>query len=102
MPDSKTGRMSSEELENVKRWMTRKGALQSCPICAVNEWSIGEVLTLAQGLIPGGPVQLGTGYPAVVLFCTNCAFMRWHNAYAVGVIPPATQTQLSVPQREEG
>jgi hypothetical protein len=85
-PPGKT--LTLEQMTHIQRWMAEKQANQHCPACLFQQWTIGESLVLEHVYIPRGGIVLGGGYPAVVLFCNRCGFMRLHNAIAVGIVEP--------------
>jgi hypothetical protein len=83
------GNLTTEELEAAKKWFLENAALQPCPICRNQNWSIGNMLVMAPKFSAGAFI-IGPGYPLVVVFCGRCTFVRFHSAIAMGLLPPET------------
>jgi hypothetical protein len=49
-----------------------------CPVCENTHWITGEGGVI-HSFREGGDVVLSKGYPAVVLICGNCGFIRLHS-----------------------
>lgn len=95
MPDSE-GKLSPDEVLMIQHWMTEKQATTPCPLCGNRTWAISDRLVFTP-LYGARTVLLGGGFPAVLIFCNRCAFMRWHSAVAIGLVPgeesPATKQE---------
>ena len=83
----KQGKLSQEEKQRIRDWLVAREAKQPCPICGHNQWAIGDTLALAQQYVREGGLMIGAGYPAAVVLCQRCTFMRWHSAIAIGLVP---------------
>jgi len=90
MAEMRNDKLSAEEMEKVTAWLFEHHAAQPCPACLHPQWTVGDLLVLSQTFNRHGPLPLGVGYPAVVIFCNRCGFMRFHSAYAMGLMPPTS------------
>jgi hypothetical protein len=96
--------LTKEEHQKVIDWLSEKKAANTkCPMCEFDSWGIGSSLVLQPVYVPGG-FPMGSGYPAVIVFCNRCAYIRLHNANAIGIVttPPKEQAHAEEqPQSEE-
>ncbi len=86
MPPDKQ-KLTDEERRKADEWLKiHCKASLSCPVCGQTDFQLQQTL----GIVPlfgGGATMLGSGYPALVMVCTNCAHMMLFNAIMAGVIP---------------
>jgi hypothetical protein len=82
--------LTSAELEKAKAWLEQRQAQQPCPICTNPEWSLSNHFGFAPlySIWPGGTgqVHVAAGYPAIVVICKRCGFLRMHNAIMMGLV----------------
>jgi predicted nucleic-acid-binding Zn-ribbon protein len=70
------------ERDAALKWLSEKWTEpRRCPICATEEWEIGDVSQL--------PLYGVTNrmYPVIPVICKNCAYTILFQAIAVGAIP---------------
>ena len=60
--------------------------LMSCPVCHQSKWFVGEYFVRIEGFART-QVQ-GVFYPAVIMVCEVCGFVRLHAAVTVGQLSP--------------
>jgi hypothetical protein len=63
----------------------RKGLGGECPCCRQSSWAPGESTYLVQALDSSGSVEVGRGFHAAAIICTNCGFIRLHHTDFLGV-----------------
>lgn len=84
MPDA-NGKLTDDEKEKIKQFLTERNALKPCEACGEPRWTLGDHIISANihtggGLTVGGPL-----YPQVQLICENCFNTRLHMAVPIGV-----------------
>lgn len=76
--------MNDEDRKRIADALTAKGAMHPCPRCGRGQFSVAgygaPVITLELG---GGPL-LGTPN-SVAVVCTNCGYIAFHSASALGI-----------------
>jgi predicted nucleic-acid-binding Zn-ribbon protein len=83
---SDEGRLTSEDLNRVKRWLVENEAIRPCPACAFNEWAVEEQLAMTPTFMSGGVFGFGAGFPAVAVVCKRCGYFRFHSAVMIGIV----------------
>ena len=80
-------KLTGEELQKIDDWI--KAHCKEpfhCQFCGQSEFQVQATA----GIVPlfgGGVTMLGSGYPAVVVICSNCGNMLFLNAVTIGVVP---------------
>ena len=83
MPD-RDGLLSEEERKAAIEWMTTNKAIKPCPACDFQQWNIGDRVGLIS--ISASMFAVGAGYPAILVFCARCGYMRIHSAIMMGIL----------------
>ena len=73
------------ELEKLRAAASEKGLVGGCPFCLQRSWAPGESTYLVQALDSSGSVEVGRGFHAAAIICTNCGFIRLHHTDYLGV-----------------
>jgi hypothetical protein len=60
--------------------LARKGADRPCPACNRKDWGVGKGTVLIQALEPSGHFIAGRGVETIVVYCSNCGYLRLHAA----------------------
>lgn len=76
-------KLSDQETETASKWLAEKVGDIRCPVCAHEEWTLGDLMARLYSRIPSG-----ISYPVVVLICEHCAYTLTFNAMAMGIEPP--------------
>jgi hypothetical protein len=70
-----------------------KHADRACPACGSSSWEVGEDLFLMPALDPAGRLVNGRGVEVVLVYCTDCGFLRPHAAgQLLGGLPRPADT----------
>jgi hypothetical protein len=92
---TKEGKLTQEDRDKANKWLTERGALTACEACKKQAWKGSPNLVMAPAYVPGGALVPPIVYPAVMLICTNCGFLRMHSAVVMGILPPDDEKQSS-------
>jgi hypothetical protein len=84
----KDGKLSKSDRDAVARFLDQKKAQPECPSCGTKQWEIASHLVEMGAYVGNAPRPQKIVLPAVVLMCTNCAFMRLHSAVLAGIVEP--------------
>ena len=84
---AKDEKLTKADVEKAKAWLLKHGATEPCPFCHNTNWSIPDILVFAPQHTKEG-VSLGSGIPCVAVYCSQCAFIRFHSAVLIGIIEP--------------
>lgn len=87
MSDSNPTTLTEEQKDAAIKWLTDKKSTAVCPMCQNPNWVIADSLTINPMFAQATGITLAAGYPAVVVVCNNCAFLRFHSAVAMGIVP---------------
>jgi len=80
--------MEKEEKEKIIKKLTEKEALQPCPRCRRNSFTLIDgyfnqtIQNNFQGLVIGG-----TSVPTIIVVCENCGYLSQHALGALGLLP---------------
>ena len=78
-------KLSAQEYETASQWLAEKGGDLKCPVCAHEDWVLGDLMARLYSTIPSG-----VSYPVVVLICQHCAYTMTFNAMLMGIEPPSS------------
>lgn len=78
-------RLTDADKATFTSYLTEKGARRACPSCGKDDWSLAPDVVSIPAYNPAGQTPDGV-YPAILLFCNNCAFCRFHAAIQSGVM----------------
>lgn len=93
MPDNH-GLLSDEEKTKIVQWINSKAKNHVCPSCGSNSWALADHV-LNFPVFAGGTIVIGgTNYPAVLLACNTCAFVRHYMLVPMGVLPPPIEAEV--------
>lgn len=89
---AENGKLSAGDRDAVAKYLERKKANPICPSCGTERWEIGAHL-LEMGVYTGSATQALPRFvfPAVVLVCANCSYLRFHSAVLMGIVEPDKQ-----------
>ncbi len=73
MPPNKQ-KLTDEEQQKVTEWLNAHCKDMVCPVCGQPAFQVQSTLGIVQ-LYGGGTTILGSGYPAIVVICSNCSNM---------------------------
>lgn len=78
------GRLSQAEKDRIQKWLVEKASVMICPACGYGEWNVGDYLATVPTF--NGIELRGLGYPAAIIICGQCAFLRFHSAVLIGLV----------------
>lgn len=88
----KDGKLSAEDQSKIAGWLNDKAITHTCPVCGANDWMIGDYvvgLPIANSRYP----LRSSVYPAVIMTCRNCAYVRQFLARGVGIDTSAIEPE---------
>jgi hypothetical protein len=85
MPNEK-GELTSGEKQSVINFMTAQGVNKPCPFCGNPQWFVADFLVFAPVFMRERVFGFGTGFPAAVVVCNRCGFLRFHSALKIGLV----------------
>ena len=71
--------------ERLRAAAKEKGLGGECPFCHERSWAPGESKYLVQALDSSGEVEVGRGFHAAAILCTNCGFIGLHHTDLLGI-----------------
>ncbi len=83
-PDQR--RLTQAEKDQVGDWVASKGVHNTCPVCDHNTWAVGDYLVQNAAYVPGSSKPGRASYPAAMLMCSNCAYLRLFMAAPIGLV----------------
>ena len=85
--------LSPEQQETAKQFITSRGGLQVCPVCAHQNFNLSNNLVITPALGVGDEantvMSTSAGTPLVELVCMNCGYVRHFHALVLGLFPPS-------------
>ncbi len=79
-------KLDDQEYEKASQWLAEKVGDLKCPVCAHEDWVIGDLMARLYSKMPSG-----ISYPVVVLICQHCAYTMAFNALLIGIEPPKSE-----------
>jgi hypothetical protein len=96
------GKLTEQDKKRVIKYLTERGFhLRSiCPVCASQEWFIGDHLVMPPVLTPNVGLSIGgPGYPLAMVISKGCGYTLFINAVILGLMPSPQDEQRAF---EEG
>ncbi len=79
-------RLTPAEKDMIGDWVASKCTNHDCPVCGQNAWAVGDYL-IQNGTYIAGTSRVGrASYPAAMLMCSNCAYLRTFMAAPIGLV----------------
>lgn len=90
MPDESRP-LTQKQRDKAINWINSKTKDHKCPVCGHDQWHLGPDIINA---IPQGKQVLLAQpvYPQVFIVCTNCYFVQYFMAVAMGVVDEEEDT----------
>lgn len=98
--------LTEQQRRTIAKWLDEHHAYQTgCPICgnAKRGMTPHVAAVTVRTVGPEPLIRLDIHLPALVLFCTNCYNMTFHNLRLMGIEPFASQgdpSELAPPAKE--
>jgi len=70
--------MPKPDIDELRDYMQR-AAIARCPSCGGRKWRMAKEPSLVPIVTADGATWNGKGYPALVLTCDTCAYIRFHS-----------------------
>lgn len=81
------GKLTQEDKAKVVSWLNEKAKSAHCPVCGVNDWTVGDDLLNGMVFSGGNLIVGGPAYPMAFIVCNNCAYTRQFMAIPIGLLP---------------
>lgn len=78
-------RLTAEDKQVIGDWVASKCTSHDCPVCGQNSWAIGDYLIQNGSYVAGSSKPGRASYPAAMLMCSNCAYVRSFMAAPMGL-----------------
>ncbi|SCZ67706.1 hypothetical protein [Epibacterium ulvae] len=85
-PQPEQRRLTQEEKDQVGDWVASKATNSNCPVCDHNSWAVGDYLVQNPAYVPGSSKPGRASYPAAMLMCSHCAYLRLFMAAPMGLL----------------
>jgi hypothetical protein len=80
------GKLTPSDKAKIIDWLNEKSPNHKCPSCGQNSWLIADDLVNYMPFTGPNFVVGGTSYPAALMVCTNCSYVRTYMAVPMGLL----------------